>query len=176
MAWKPEPLDRRAPMPLHGQIALQVRRAVAAGDLLPGDLLPPEPRLAAELGVARGTVALALNQLVREHRLTRRRGVGTVVTDGPAPAAAENDRNAGAGRGAETAAIVSQDAGRLEAQIHRVYEELRTRLDEVQALQARLAGELFRLRRQREWNRQLRVLTARQRAERQPRPRRRRLS
>jgi DNA-binding GntR family transcriptional regulator len=44
-----------------------------------GEILPNERELAARFGVARATVRQALDQLEREGRLRRRRGVGTVV-------------------------------------------------------------------------------------------------
>lgn len=65
--------------PLYEQLAHAIRRAIQSGDLAPGTMLPPEPDLAAYLGVSRQTVNRALTSLARHGDVTRRRGVGTVV-------------------------------------------------------------------------------------------------
>ena len=46
-----------------------------------GDAIPSERLLGSELGVSRLTVRAALDELVREGRLTRRRGAGTFVAE-----------------------------------------------------------------------------------------------
>src|SRR5215470_16644322 len=46
-----------------------------------GDAIPSERLLGTELGVSRLTVRAALDELVREGRLTRRRGSGTFVAE-----------------------------------------------------------------------------------------------
>ncbi|RBY91449.1 PLP-dependent aminotransferase family protein [Blastococcus sp. TF02A-30] len=74
--------------PLSVQIAASVRAAVLSGVLGPGDTLPPTRALAADLGVSRGVVVGAYEQLVGEGFATGRRGGGTVVAVRPDPAAA----------------------------------------------------------------------------------------
>lgn len=49
------------------------------GDLKPGQQLPPEVELAAQLGISRSTLREALLHLEREGLLVRRHGVGTFV-------------------------------------------------------------------------------------------------
>jgi GntR family transcriptional regulator len=44
-------IDRDGPLPLHEQVAAEIRRAIAGGEASPGDRLPPERDLAAVLGV-----------------------------------------------------------------------------------------------------------------------------
>ncbi len=56
-----------------------LRDAVRSGRLVPGTLLPSSRALAAELGMARNTVADAYGQLVAEGWLTARQGAGTRV-------------------------------------------------------------------------------------------------
>ena len=46
-----------------------------------GDAIPSERQLSIELGVSRLTLRAALDELVREGRLTRRRGAGTFVAE-----------------------------------------------------------------------------------------------
>jgi GntR family transcriptional regulator/MocR family aminotransferase len=62
-----------------------LRDAVRGGRLAPGARLPATRRLAEELGVSRGTVKAAYDQLIAEGYLTARQGSGTVVA--PLPAA-----------------------------------------------------------------------------------------
>ncbi|MER7682370.1 PLP-dependent aminotransferase family protein [Streptomyces sp. NPDC096934] len=86
-------------------LAATVREAVRGGRLAPGTRLPSSRRLAAELGLARNTVADAYGDLVAEGWLTARRGSGTLVAD----RAERADRTDGAGR-AGTRPIVSRPA------------------------------------------------------------------
>jgi len=66
-----------------------LREAVRSGRLPPGSRLPATRTLAAELGLARNTVAAAYDQLVAEGFLTARTGSGTTVAAVPrVPAAA----------------------------------------------------------------------------------------
>jgi GntR family transcriptional regulator/MocR family aminotransferase len=64
-----------------------LREAVRGGRLAPGTLLPSSRALAAELGMARNTVADAYGQLVAEGWLTARQGAGTSVAHRSMPAA-----------------------------------------------------------------------------------------
>ncbi|MFJ3226323.1 PLP-dependent aminotransferase family protein [Streptomyces sp. NPDC086783] len=70
-----------------------LRDAVREGRLAPGTRLPATRRLAAELGMSRGTAKAAYDQLVAEGYLRARQGSGTEVaalpTDGMAPAAGD---------------------------------------------------------------------------------------
>jgi GntR family transcriptional regulator/MocR family aminotransferase len=65
-----------------------LRRAIRAGRLRPGTRLPSSRSLAADLGVARNTVAEVYSQLVAEGWLTAQTGSGTSVAPRPAAAAA----------------------------------------------------------------------------------------
>src|SRR5450432_1067468 len=58
-----------------------LREAVNSGRLVPGTVLPSSRALAAELALARNTVADAYGQLVAEGWLTARQGSGTQVAD-----------------------------------------------------------------------------------------------
>ncbi|MEX0170990.1 PLP-dependent aminotransferase family protein [Streptomyces sp. LMG1-1-1.1] len=59
-----------------------LREAVRGGRLAPGTRLPPYRSLAADLGIARNTVADAYAELVAEGWLTARQGSGTRVAEG----------------------------------------------------------------------------------------------
>ena len=69
-------------------VAQRLRRAIHLGTLGPGDLLPPERELAAQLGVSRVTVREALRTLQGAGYVKRRRGAtnGTEVAS-PSPEA-----------------------------------------------------------------------------------------
>ena len=76
-------VDRTDDVPLSTQIAASVRAAVLGGALGPGEVLPATRVLAADLGVSRGVVVAAYEQLVGEGFATGRRGGGTVVAVRP---------------------------------------------------------------------------------------------
>src|SRR5438093_921833 len=63
------------------QIAAELRAAVRSGRLAGGTRLPPSRTLAADMGVSRGPVVEAYEQLVAEGFLVSRQGSGTWVAD-----------------------------------------------------------------------------------------------
>jgi GntR family transcriptional regulator / MocR family aminotransferase len=65
---------------LSRQIYEQIRDAILAGRLRPGDQLPPTRTLASSVGVSRNTVAAAFDHLTGEGFLVGRTGVGTFVS------------------------------------------------------------------------------------------------
>jgi GntR family transcriptional regulator / MocR family aminotransferase len=74
--------------PLHRQIETSIREAIRAGRLPRGSSLPPSRALAADLGVSRGVVVEAYQQLTAEGYLASRSGGYTRVAAGPAAPAA----------------------------------------------------------------------------------------
>jgi len=76
-------LDRANALPLHDQVAAQIRRAIAEGEAGPGDRLPLAKDLAAVLGVNKNTVLRALHMLRDEGLLEFRRGRGITVAGTP---------------------------------------------------------------------------------------------
>src|SRR5258708_34170274 len=80
-------LRRDQPSPLHRQIEASIRDSIRAGRLRRGSSLPPSRVLAADLGVSRGVVVEAYQQLTAEGYLTSRPGGHTVVGAGPPPPA-----------------------------------------------------------------------------------------
>ena len=76
-------IDRSGPIPLHDQVAAQIRRAIAEGEAGPGERLPLAKDLAAVLGVNKNTVLRALHILREEGLLEFRRGRGITVAGTP---------------------------------------------------------------------------------------------
>ncbi|MEU7867886.1 PLP-dependent aminotransferase family protein [Dactylosporangium sp. NPDC049140] len=73
-------LDRTRPR-VGEQLVGALREAITRGRLAPGTRLPSTRDLAADLGVSRGLVVGAYEQLAAEGRLVSRRGSGTVVAE-----------------------------------------------------------------------------------------------
>ena len=76
-------IDRSGRVPLHDQVAAQIRRAIAEGEAGPGDRLPLAKDLAAVIGVNKNTVLRALYILRDEGLLEFRRGRGITVAGTP---------------------------------------------------------------------------------------------
>jgi DNA-binding transcriptional regulator YhcF (GntR family) len=76
-------IDRADPLPLHEQVAGEIRRAIADGEARAGERLPPARDLAAVLGVNSNTVFRALRLLRDEGLLEFRRGRGITVVGTP---------------------------------------------------------------------------------------------
>ena len=76
-------VDRSDPLPLHDQVAAEIRRAIAEGEAGPGERLPLVKDLAAVLGVNKNTVLRAMHILRDEGLLEFTRGRGITVTGTP---------------------------------------------------------------------------------------------
>jgi len=76
-------IDRSEALPLHDQVAAEIRRAIAEGEAGPGDRLPLAKDLAAVLGVNKNTVFRALHILRDEGLLDFTRGRGVTVAGTP---------------------------------------------------------------------------------------------
>jgi len=77
------PVDRTEPVPLHDQVAADIRRAIAEGEASPGDRIPQAKDLAAVLGVNTNTVLRALRLLRDEGLLELGRGRAIIVAGTP---------------------------------------------------------------------------------------------
>ena len=78
-------LTPRGDAPLHRQLESGLRELIQSGHVRPGQSLPGELDLAAELGVSRHTIRHALGVLTAEGLLRRERGRGTTVVAAEAP-------------------------------------------------------------------------------------------
>ena len=77
-------LDAASPVPLYHQVAERLRGQLAGAGWPAGRRLPSESELCRAYGVTRPTIRQALEGLVREGLVVKRRGVGTYVAP-PAP-------------------------------------------------------------------------------------------
>ena len=74
-------LNRLSPVPLYSQLADQLKDAITEGALSKGTYLGNEIMLAERWQVSRPTVRRAIQDLVEEGLLVRRRGIGTQVVN-----------------------------------------------------------------------------------------------
>ena len=75
------------PTPPYEQLRRQLAHLISTGVLSPGDRLPPLRQLAADLGLAVGTVARTYRELEAADLVVSRRGGGTKVRADLPPAA-----------------------------------------------------------------------------------------
>jgi DNA-binding transcriptional MocR family regulator len=73
-------LDRSRPRSLRSQLEVALRDAIRDGRLAPGTRLPSTRALAADLGITRGVVVDAYDQLRAEGYILTRPGSGTIVS------------------------------------------------------------------------------------------------
>ena len=84
-------VDVLDPTPPYEQLRRQLADLIGSGVLGPGDRLPPVRQLAADLGLAAGTVARTYRELEQAGYVRSRRGGGTRVAPSP-PSAATPER------------------------------------------------------------------------------------
>ncbi|MBC7320576.1 GntR family transcriptional regulator, partial [bacterium] len=71
-------------LPIYAKIAETLRNEIKSGNFKPGDQLPTEGELCRLYNVSRGTIQKALNLLVSEGIISRRRGIGSFVRESSA--------------------------------------------------------------------------------------------
>ncbi|MFJ4295625.1 GntR family transcriptional regulator [Curtobacterium sp. NPDC089689] len=112
--------DDAAPTPVYLRIAEDIRVQIDAGDLQPGDALPPERELTAGYKVSRMTVRNALGVLEAEGRIFRDATRGTFVARPRLPlrvgSFSKEVERSGGSAGAEVVWVREDVAGAPEAQ------------------------------------------------------------
>lgn len=108
-------LDRSAALPLPAQLAAALRESIDAGRLRPGERVPASRVLASRLGVARGVVVAAYEQLIAEGYLRAEHGRGTAVDPGLGAPVSEARPTPSGGVGRAGAAIGPADAAESDA-------------------------------------------------------------
>ena len=84
-------VDTGNPTPPYEQLRRQLTELIESAALAPGDRLPPLRQLAADLGLAVGTVARAYRELESAGLVSSRRGGGTRVS-AAAPSLSDSER------------------------------------------------------------------------------------
>ncbi len=74
-------LNYNSHVPLYVQIEEQLRKEIQNPEYKKGKKLPNEVDLSRQLGISRSTMRQAINKLVYEGLLIRKKGIGTVVAD-----------------------------------------------------------------------------------------------
>lgn len=72
-------LERSSPVPLYHQVSQQLEHAIVSGALPPGTLFENEIQLADQFGISRPTMRRAMEHLVDNGLIVRKRGIGTRV-------------------------------------------------------------------------------------------------
>jgi len=72
-------IDRNSKTPLHRQAEQFLRELIASDKYKNGTLIPNEVELSEQLNISRNTLRQAINKLVNEGLLIRKRGIGTRV-------------------------------------------------------------------------------------------------
>jgi GntR family transcriptional regulator len=116
--------DRSGPDPLHAQIEQFLRALIVDGSWAPRRRLPPEPVLAAQLGVNRGTLRRALAALITQGLLVPQRGRGTFVAPITAASIAQRFRSLSEDLATQGFSfrrdVISAEVGRLPLPVQRV--------------------------------------------------------
>lgn len=125
--------------PLYARAEQELRARIAAGEWKPGQALPTEAALSAQLGISQGTLRRALGVLEAQRLIERRQGIGTYVTQATSERALFHFFRAEA-----------PDGGRITptSQLHRL-ETKPARPEEAEALVLPRAARVHRLFRQR---------------------------
>lgn len=74
-------IDKTSPIPIYYQLESFIKKQIEAGYILPGENIPSEREYAESYGISRMTVRQAINSLVNEGLLYRKKGSGTFVSE-----------------------------------------------------------------------------------------------
>jgi len=74
-------IDHNSHVPLHVQVEQILRKLIQQEEYQNGKLLPGEQEMSKKLGISRNTFRAAMNKLVYEGLVVRKKGIGTKVND-----------------------------------------------------------------------------------------------
>ena len=104
-------VDLTSPVPPYEQLREQIAGLIATGGLQAGQRLPPVRQLAADLGLASGTVARSYRELEHAGLVQGRGRHGTVIRTGAGTDAEEQARQRALSDAAGQLAGIAQDLG-----------------------------------------------------------------
>jgi GntR family transcriptional regulator len=102
-------VDPNRALPVYEQVREQIRRMIASGTLRPGTRLPTIRQLAADLGLAKGTIERAYELLEGDAVIERHGRNGTFVAE-VAPSS-KREQTIGLEQAAEALVIVARQLG-----------------------------------------------------------------
>lgn len=74
-------INRNSPVPVYYQIQNQIRQRIENEQLIPGEKLPSEREISAELEISRSTIRKAIRGLINEGLCVNKQGKGIFVSD-----------------------------------------------------------------------------------------------
>ena len=74
-------IDHDSPVPLHAQVEQILRKMIQQEEYQNGKLLPGEHEMSKKLGISRNTFRAAMNKLVYDGLVVRKKGIGTKVNE-----------------------------------------------------------------------------------------------
>lgn len=83
-------IDHKSPFPLHIQAEMLLRKLIAEEEYQNGRIFPKEVELAKKLSISRSTLRQAINKLVFEGLLVRKKRMGTKVAQAPVSSKSSN--------------------------------------------------------------------------------------
>lgn len=104
-------IDLASPVPPYEQLRAQIAGLITAGDLRADDRLPSVRQLAADLGLAGGTIARAYRELEQAGLVEGRGRHGTVVRNDPTLDAEKRSRQKELAAAAVKLASLARDLG-----------------------------------------------------------------
>ncbi|MHA6758249.1 GntR family transcriptional regulator [Streptacidiphilus sp. PAMC 29251] len=113
-------VDTASPVPPFEQIRAQLAWLIETGRLPDAQRLPPVRQLAADLGLAAGTVARAYRELEAAHLVRTRRGAGTRVSAPEAGPRRDDPLERLAQQYIEAARTLGADNAQLVGAVHEV--------------------------------------------------------
>lgn len=119
-------VDPGIPLPVYEQIREQIVRMVAGGTLQPGHRLPTIRQLAADLGLAKGTVAKAYELLESDAIIATRGRKGSFILHPPRVTATE--RTEALAQAAESLVVAARQLGAELDEAHRALDDTWHRL------------------------------------------------
>ena len=117
-------VDTTSAVPVFEQLRTQITRLIASGHLRPGTKLPPIRQLAADLGLARGTVNKVYDRLASDGLIETAGRHGTIVLDTPNLVTTTSDLDAAA----DTLALVTRQLGLDDTHAHHALDHALRRL------------------------------------------------
>ena len=117
-------VDPGSAVPVFEQLRSQIERLIVSGQLPVGSTLPPIRHLAADLGLARGTVNKVYEELARDGLVRTAGRHGTVVARAASRSTGASDLDAAA----DTLALVARQLGVPDESAHRALQAALERL------------------------------------------------